>query len=295
MGLSWQQGPLGGATVGRFLTPEPLPQRLLFAEPLRRRMRVRFAGEWIADSEDVVLLHEPGRYPVAYFPLAEIQPGVLSSESRSTQHRDLGETAWFSVSVGDRNVEHAAWRHTALPDYADMLEGRVAFAWRAMDAFYEEDERIVGHAADPYHRIDIRQTSRHLVVKLDDQIIADTRRPIVLFESGFAPRWYVLREDIDENRLIPADGQTFCPYKGLASYYDIGDRKKAAWSYPQAWPEVARVSNLVSFEPDKVDVSLDNKKLALERGQTVMPHGIDRGLDPDEMLERGGSSVRPSA
>ena len=107
-----------------------------------------------------------------------------------------------------------------------------------MDAFYEEDERIVGHAADAYHRIDIRQTSRHLVVKDGDRLIADTRRPLVLFESGFAPRWYVPREDIDESALTPAEGQTFCPYKGLASYYDIGDRKRAAWYYPQAWPEV---------------------------------------------------------
>lgn len=79
MGLSWQQGPLSGATVGRFLTPEPLPQRVLFAEPLRRRMRVKFAGEWIFDGEDVVVLHEPGRYPVAYFALAGIRPGVLVS------------------------------------------------------------------------------------------------------------------------------------------------------------------------------------------------------------------------
>ena len=39
-----------------------------------------------------------------------------------------------------------------------------------MDAFYEEDERIVGHAADPYHRIDIRQTSRHLVVRDGDRV-----------------------------------------------------------------------------------------------------------------------------
>ena len=295
MGLSWQQGPLGGATVGCFLTPDPLPQRLLFAEPLRRRMRVKLAGEWIADSEDVVLLHEPGRYPVAYFPLAEVRPGVLFSECRSTQHRDLGDTAWFRTSIGDRSVDHAAWQHTALPDYANVLQDRVAFAWRAMDAFYEEDERIVGHAADAYHRIDIRQSSRHLVAKLGDQVIADTTRPVVLLELGFAPRWYVLREDIDEKTLVLADGQTFCPYKGLASYYDIGNRKRAAWFYPQAWPEVARVSNLVSFEPDKIDVFLDDKKLALERGQSVMPHGIDRGLDPDEMVEPGGNFARPSA
>ena len=72
MGLSWQQGPLAPGAIGRFLVPEPLPERMLFAEPLRRRMRVRFGGAWIADSEDVVLLHEPGRYPVAYFPLGDI-------------------------------------------------------------------------------------------------------------------------------------------------------------------------------------------------------------------------------
>ena len=67
MGLAWQQGPLATGSVGHFLTPQPLPQRLLFAEPLRRRMRVRLGDQWVADSDDVVLLHEPGRYPVAYF------------------------------------------------------------------------------------------------------------------------------------------------------------------------------------------------------------------------------------
>lgn len=287
MGLSWQQGPLGGATVGRFLTAEPLPERLLFAEPLRRRMRVRLAGEWIADSEDVVLLHEPKRYPVAYFPLEDIRADVLVSETKTTQHRDLGETAWFTAQVGDKIVERAAWQHSALPEFAGLLEGRIAFAWRAMDAFYEEDERILGHAADAYHRIDIRQTSRHLVVKLGEQVIADTKRPLVLFESGFAPRWYVPRDDVDLATLTPNPVETFCPYKGLASYYDIGDRRKAAWSYTRAWPEVARVSNLLSFQQNLIDVFLDDRQLILEPGQSVLPHGPDRGLDPDEMVERG--------
>jgi uncharacterized protein (DUF427 family) len=99
-----------------------------------------------------------------------------------------------------------------------------------MDAFYEEEERIVGHAADPYHRIDIRQASRNLVVRHRDRIIADTKRPVVLYESGFAPRWYVQRADIDESALTPVKLQTFCPYKGLCSYYTIGDARRAAWS-----------------------------------------------------------------
>lgn len=287
MGLSWQQGPLAAKAVGRFLTDQPLPERMLFAEPLRRRMRVRFGGEWIADSEDVVLLHEPGHYPVAYFPLADVQPGALRKTDRVTGHRDLGATEWFTVTAGGESAERAAWQHVELPEYAGELRDRVAFAWRAMEAFFEEEERIVGHAADPYHRNDIRSTSRHLVVRDGERIVADTRRPVVLYESGFAPRWYVPREDIDETALKPVGGQTFCPYKGLASYYDVGGLARAAWSYPDAWPEVARVRGLVSFEPDKIEVYLDGERLELEPGQAVTPHGVDRGLDPDEILDRG--------
>ena len=154
-----------------------------------------------------------------------------------------------------------------------------------MDAFYEEHERIVGHAADSYHRIDIRQASRRLVVRHHDRIIADTERPVVLYESGFARRWYVARADIDESALIPVEHhQTFCPYKGLCSYYDIGDARLAAWSYRDAYAQVGRISDLVSFEPDIVSVQLDGIQLRLEPGQTVIPHGPDRDLDVAEAL-----------
>jgi uncharacterized protein (DUF427 family) len=284
MGLAWQQGPLANKSVGHFLTPEPLP-RLLYAEPLRRRMRVRLGELWIADSQDVVLLHEPGRYPVAYFPRHDVSAGILVEEEHVTEHADLGPVVWFSARIAQREVTRAAWQYNALPAHAAVLADRVAFAWRAMDAFYEEDERIGGHAADFYHRIDIRTTSRHLVVRDGNRVVADTRRPLALYESGFAPRWYVCREDIDASCLRLEDGQTFCPYKGLANYYAIGDKRRAAWSYVDAWTEVARVRNLVSFEPEKVGVFLDDERLHLEPGQTVIAHGVDRGLDVDELAE----------
>jgi uncharacterized protein (DUF427 family) len=285
MGLSWQQGPLGAKAVGRFLVAEPLPERLLFAEPLRRRMRVRLGGEWIADSEDVILLHAPGRYPVAYFDRDDVAEGVLVETERVTTDKDLGDTRWYGVVAGDERVERAAWEHIDLPAYAGELAGRVAFAWRAMDAFFEEDERILGHTADPYHRIDIRRTSRLLEVKQGDTLIARTDRPHVLYESGFAPRWYVPRDDIEEAYLAAAEGETFCPYKGLASYYDIGEAKGAAWYYPEAYDEVGRISDWVSFEPDEIEVYLDGRRLHLEPGQRVSPHGVDRGLDSTEVLE----------
>jgi uncharacterized protein (DUF427 family) len=286
VGLSWQQGPLSTGAIGRFLVPESLPKRLFYIEPLRRRMRVRFGRAWIADSERVLLLFEPGRYPVAYFPESDISSEALERTDHTVQHPDLGLTSWYAVRAGEQIASRGAWQHTALPAHASELEGRVAFAWQAMDAFYEEDERILGHAADSYHRIDIRQSSRNLMVRHRDRVVADTKRPLVLYESGFAPRWYVPRADVDESSLTPVDHQTFCPYKGLCSYYDISDAHLAAWSYPEAYPEVGRVSGFVSFEPDIVSVQIDGARLHLEPGQTVIPHGPDRELTVAEARAR---------
>ena len=286
MGLSWQQGPLAPGAIGRFLVPEPLPERLLYIEPLRRRMRVRFGRAWIADSENVLLLFEPGRYPVAYFPEADVSPEVLERSEHTTKHPDLGHTSWYLVKAGGQRALRGAWQHVDLPAFASDLGARIAFAWRAMDAFYEEEERILGHAADSYHRIDIRQTSRHLVVRYRDRVVADSKRPLVLYESGFAPRWYVPRADIDESALTFVEHQTFCPYKGLCSYYDIGDARFAGWSYREAYPEVGRISGLISFEPDVVSVFLDGTQLHLEPGQAVIPHGPDRELSIVEATPR---------
>jgi uncharacterized protein (DUF427 family) len=284
MGLSWQQGPLGRNPHGTFVSATPMPDRVLYLEPLRRRMSVELRGSIVARSDDVVLLFEPARYPVAYFPFRDVAEGALHPTDRRTTHPDLGDTQWFDV-VGDdgHGARRAAWQHIDPPPHADALRDTVAFAWRAMDAFYEEDERILGHAADPYHRLDIRRTSRHLVVQQDDRVVADTHAPLVLYESGFAPRWYVPRADIGAEALHAVEGQTFCPYKGLASYYDIGDARNAAWSYRAPFEEVARIADLVSFYPEKVTITIDGEKLEPAPGQNVISHGPDRNLSVDEI------------
>lgn len=281
MGLSWQQGPLGRNPNGRFLVPG-MPERVLYAEPLRRRLRAELGGSTVVQSDDAILLFEPGRYPVAYFPLTDFAEGALRRSEHRSRHHDLGETAWFEVVGDTRQAPRGAWQHTALPEHAAILEDKVALAWRAMDGFYEDDDRILGHAADPYHRIDIRRASRHLVVRAGDQVIAVTDSPLVLYESGFAPRWYVPRSDVVAGALTLVDLQTFCPYKGIAAYYDIGGIRRAAWSYRAPFDAMAAIGDLVSFEPDKVEVTLDDERLELEPGQNVTAHGIDRNLSIDE-------------
>lgn len=108
-----------------------------------------------------------------------------------TRHPELGQTSWFSVRGGDRVEHRGAWGHLDLPPYASLLVDTVAFVWSAMDAFYEEDEQVLGHAADPYHSIDTRRSSRHLVARAGTRVQAETSRRLVLDESGFAPCSYV--------------------------------------------------------------------------------------------------------
>lgn len=284
MGLSWQQGPLGRDPNGTFLTPTPMPERVLYIEPLRRRMSAELGGRTVVRSDGAVLLFEPARYPVAYFPIGDIAHGALRSAGHETAHPDLGKTTWFEVVGGEGQVaKRGAWQHVDPPPQAETLRDMVAFAWRAMDAFYEEDDRVLGHAADPYHRIDIRRSSRHLVVQEGDQVVADTTAPLVLYESGFAPRWYVPRADVLADALHAVEGQTFCPYKGLASYYDVGDTHTAAWSYRAPFEEVARIADFVSFYAEKLAITIDGEVLEPVPGQTVLPHGPDRNLSVDEI------------
>jgi uncharacterized protein (DUF427 family) len=298
MGLSWQQGPLGRNPAGQFVTTAAIPERLPYAEPLRRRMSARFGGGTIVESDDAIVLFEPARYPVAYFPLGDFADGALQPNERRSTHPDLGETAWFDVVGSDGTIaRRGAWQHVDPPEQAALLRDTVALAWRAMDAFYEEDERILGHAADPYHRIDIRRTARRLVVRAGDQVIAQTDAPLVLYESGFAPRWYVPRGDVVAQALTPVETQTFCPYKGVASYYDVGDVPCAAWSYRVPLDEMARIADLVSFEPDRVTVTLDGERLLQAPGQNVVAHGVDRNLSVDEVggIEIAGATPEAAA
>jgi uncharacterized protein (DUF427 family) len=177
MGLIWQQAPHGPNPAGRFLSANPIPEHVLYAEPAGRRMHAELAGAVVAASDNVTLLHETGRYPVAYFPPADVNARLLRTSARRTSHPELGEVAWWSIHIGGQCFENVAWSHPSPPAHAAAMTDLIAFVWAEMDAFYEEDEPIFGHAADPYHRVDVRASSRQVTVRLHGQVIAATRAP----------------------------------------------------------------------------------------------------------------------
>jgi uncharacterized protein (DUF427 family) len=220
-------------------------------------VRVKFGGETIADSKRALLLiqYGPARMPTYYFPREDVRMEALEPAAH--------DPARWTVRVGDRVAEGAAWTHPSPPPDLAALEGYVTFAWNAMDAWYEEEEEVFVHARDPYKRVDVLASSRHVRVEVDGETVADTRRPFLLFETSLPTRHYVPREDVRMDLLEPSNATTRCPYKGIASYWSVrvGDRvhRNIVWSYRDPIPECPKIKDLLCFFDERVDLYMDGE------------------------------------
>ena len=130
-----------------------------------------------------------------------------------------------------------------------------AFAW------YEEDEEVIGHPHDPYHRVDVLQSSRHIKVSVDGEIVAKTSRPKILFETGLPPRYYIPPEDVRTELLVPSETKTVCPYKGIASYRSLRKNDEIGedlvWYYSEPLPEAQKVKDHLCFYDEKGELEVD--------------------------------------
>lgn len=236
--------------------------------PTPKRVRVVFAGIVVADSRDVLLQRGQGRLPVYYFPRKDVKPEFLQSSGDGTTDALGGRTEHFALVADERRVEAAAWTFPQPDDPAlVLLADRIAFAWRAADAWFEEDEEVFVHARDPHVRIDTLPTSAHLQVILDGMVIADTRRAMMLVETNHPVRYYLPEADIRLDLLTFSPKTTSCPYKGVASYWsatiDGQLHENIAWQYRDPIAEIPKIKGLISFYPEKVDAILrDGEKVS---------------------------------
>jgi uncharacterized protein (DUF427 family) len=226
-------------------------------EPSPRWVRARFGGETVADSKRVLMLREPGRVPVYYFPRADVRMELLVPVERGHGCADRDAAACWTVRVGDRTAEHAAWEAVSARPERLALRDHVTFEWGKMDAWFEEDDEVYVHARDPYKRVDVLHSSRHVRVVVAGEVVAETRRPALLFETGLPTRYYLPKADVRMDRLVPTETETRCPYKGVASYYAarVGATEVAdiAWCYRHPIPECSKIENLVAFYNERVD------------------------------------------
>jgi uncharacterized protein (DUF427 family) len=217
----------------------------------------------VVDSRRTKLLHEHGRLPVYHFPEDEVRMDLLEPGEHRTRSTAKGEVRWWSLRVGDRVANDAAWTYPDPPGDAAALEGLVGFEWGAMDEWYEEDEPAIVHARDPYHRVDVLDTSRHVKVSVKGELLAETSRARVLFETGLPPRWYIPLEDVREEFLAPSEKRTGCAYKGFAGYWSVrvGDalEEDLAWTYREPRHEAERIAGYVAFFNERTDIEIDGE------------------------------------
>jgi len=241
-------------------------RRELRHEPIERRVRANAGAEAIVDSVRAVLVWEPRRVCPSYaVPVEDIRaglseapamnghvPGVLHPGIPFSVHTAAGDP----LSIGDR--VGAGFRLAA-----EDLAGYVALDFDAFDDWYEEDERIAGHPRDPFHRVDVRQSARPVRIEVDGEIVADTTRARLVFETSLPTRFYLPREDVRVD-MHPSSRRTYCPYKGEASYWslDVAGRRREdlGWSYEQPLPDVVAITGLVAFWDERVDVFLGGQR-----------------------------------
>jgi uncharacterized protein (DUF427 family) len=243
MSLTVGAGPFGQTPKGRFNVDVPR-EGLIYSEPSPRRIRALRGGETVVDSRRAQLIFESGRLPRYFFPPEDVRPDLPAGVAAEDAPSGAG------------------------------LEGHVAFAWDAMDAWLEEDDEIIGHAPDPYHRIDVRSTSRHVRVSLDGHLLAESARTVVLFETSLAPRWYLPREDVVVE-LEPSELVTTCAYKGHARYWSarLGDElaENLVWSYPDPRVEAAPIAGRLAFFNERVDLDVDGERQPRPAGPWSQP------------------------
>jgi len=112
----------------------------------------------------------------------------------------------------------------------------------------------------PDHPITIELTPAHVVVKLGDTVVADSRDALTLREASYPPVQYIPRVDVDMSLLEASPHQTYCPYKGDASYLSVrGDERRASsiWSYERPYEAVAEIAGHLAFYPDRFTILVD--------------------------------------
>lgn len=224
-----------------------------------RRVRAYFDNQVLADCKSVLLVFETRRPPVYWFPTADVRMDRLTVKEPAAGAGG-GTVRWRSNTAGSP-ADNLGYSYANPGGDLAPLEGHIAFHWNAMDAWYEEDEEVFVHPRDPYTRVDTVRSSRHVRVVVDGQVVAETNRPVLLFETGLPTRYYLPKLDVRMDLLEPTSTVTHCPYKGAAGYWSlrVGAKKydDFVWSYPRPIPEIPKIENLLCFYNEKVDLYVD--------------------------------------
>lgn len=249
-------------------------------EPIDKRIRGMLVGRTVIETTRAMLVWEPKRVVPSYaVPVTDIDGELVDAPQAAPDVR-IQAPQLDGRPVYDPSIPFSV--HTTNGQPLDLRAGgtereRAAFApvdaalsgyvivdFNALDAWYEEDEPNVAHPRDPFHRIDIVHSSRHVRVRRDGTLLAESTSPYLLFEPPLPVRYYLPPEDIVPGVLDRSETRTFCAYKGQASYWSL-DGEDVAWSYPQPLREAVEVTDRIAFFNERVDLAVDGNEMKRPR------------------------------
>ncbi len=240
----------------------------LHTEPVPRRIRATLGGVTVLDTTRALYVWETPKYPQYYIPRTDVDEAVLVDEAHPHKLR-LGMAQRYGLRAG--GVERAeAGRLYTESDVAGVA-GTFRFEWDALEHWYEEDEEVFVHPRSPYTRVDAIRSTRTVRIELAGVVLAESRSPVMVFETGLPTRYYLNRTEVDFEHLEWSDTVTGCPYKGRTSGYwsvRIGEERHQdlAWAYDFPTRQLLPIAGLIAFYNEKVDTVLDG--VQLERPKT---------------------------
>ena len=231
-------------------------------EPAPRRVRGYFDDTLVFDTTRARYVWEAPYYPPYYIPLSDVRTEHLLDEDHP-QRLQLGPSRLHSLTTDRRTQKAAARVYDTNGD--GPVAGYVRFEWDTLD-WFEEDEQIIGHPRNPYVRVDALRSHRHVKVEIDGVVLAETRSPVLLFETGLPTRYYIDRTDVSFDHLDTSNTQSVCPCKGITSQYwsaRVGDtvQPDIAWTYDYPMRQVVPITGLIAFYNETVDTFVDGHKL----------------------------------
>jgi uncharacterized protein (DUF427 family) len=249
--------------AGKGTAPRDHDSSPLRVERSPKRVRALVSGRPVFDTRAAMLVWEKPYYPTYYVPRTDVLAELVESRHGHGRvaHADLGPARAMDVRVAGSTRAGAVLAFPEAPD--PVLRELVRPRWSAMDEWLEEDEPVYVHPRDPYKRIDVLASSRHVRVVVDGVTVADSRQPRILFETGLPPRFYLPLSDVRTDLLRPTDTVSHCPYKGTASWWSLqlesSRHDDIAWTYRLPTAESQKIAGLVAFYDERVDLHLDGE------------------------------------
>jgi uncharacterized protein (DUF427 family) len=254
--------PFGRPTGGRLNFEVPAtPAHLLYLHDLAPRIRGTVDGVTVVDTVAAQMLHETRLLPRWYIPRDDVRAELLEPSATSTHCPFKGDARYWNLRVGERLIEDAFWEYPEPAAGAIDLTGLLSPYLDRWGRWLEEDEELIGHPRDPFHRVDVLRSSRPVTVRVGATVLAKSTRALAVNETGFPTRWYLPVDDVEPGVLTPASDSTVCPYKGTASYWDVQAGASAfpaaVWAYEHPRAEVGSLQGHVSFLAEGIDVDVD--------------------------------------